>query len=74
MTRPSSVRAGWENTAAERLRRIVEEHTPERGAEASRERRSLEEIGRMELQKQRSPEVEHEQSRKQRDTDHGLER
>ena len=80
LTRPSSVRAGRENTAAERLRRIVDQSVPERAAEGSRQRLSLEEIGRMELEKQRaldkqrSPEAEHEQSRKQRDNDHGLER
>lgn len=80
MTRTSPAREGPEDTVAERLRRIVDPSVSERAAEAPRERQSLEEIGRVELQKQRaldkqrSPEAEHQQSRKQRDTDHGLER
>ena len=52
-------------TAAERLRRIVEERAPEQDAERSPERLSLEEIGRRELEKQRQLERER-QAEKQR--------
>ena len=61
-------------TAAERLRRIVEERAPEQDAERSPERLSLEEIGRREMEKQRSLEAEREPEKgRQKDKDCGLE-
>ena len=76
LTPPSPAREGQETTAAERLRRIVDQGVPERAHEGSREKLSLEEIGRLELEKQRSLEVEREQghSGKEKDHDWGLER
>ena len=89
LTSPEAAPAEEERglTAAERLRRIVNEREPEGPAERSQERLSLEEIGRRELEKQRQLEqerqaekqrqIEAERERErehQKDRDWGLER
>ena len=85
LTSPEATPAeqGSRLTAAERLRRIVEERVPERDAERSQERLSLEEIGRRETEaqrreteKQRQLKAEHEleQDGRQKGKDYGLER